>query len=213
MTDREKKLEAIIEKLIQPIKGIPFEIVVKSLCAVDVLPFDKTNAEHQSLLDKIANAMRKVCKAAHDQPICRLRPNDVGNDIESFVIDALQSVGLQSAKPKTLNGKGKTTGYPDVRIETADGPVFLEVKTFAAANHETTQRSFYISPTDDPKVHDDGLHLLVGFEVNRYQNKYLPVAFTIVDLYGLDCDIKFEFNSDNKRLYAANRVIYSERMV
>jgi hypothetical protein len=88
----------------------------------------------------------------------------------------------------------------------------LELKSYAAANHGTTQRSFYLSPAEDPKISDDGHHLLVGFEIERNGNFYTPVAFEIVDLYGLDCDMKAEFNSDNKRLYEKHRILAQERV-
>jgi hypothetical protein len=88
----------------------------------------------------------------------------------------------------------------------------LELKSYAAANHGTTQRSFYLSPAEDPKISDDGHHLLVVFDIERNGNFYTPVAFEIVDLYGLDCDMKAEFNSDNKRLYEKHRILAQERV-
>lgn len=156
--------------------------------------------------------MRDACKAVQKKPIERPRPNEVGNDMEPFVIAALAAQQLRAAAPKTKGGKGKSTGYPDVKIETDGLPVYLEVKSYAAANHGTTQRSFYLSPAEDPKVADDGYHLLVGFEIERNGNLYTPVAFEIVDLYGLDCDMKAEFNSDNKRLYEKHRILARERI-
>jgi hypothetical protein len=160
----------------------------------------------------IVEAMRDACKAVQAKPIERPRPNEVGNDMEPFVIAALAARKLRAAAPKTKAGKGKSTGYPDVKIETGGVPVYLEVKSYAAANHGTTQRSFYLSPAEDPKVSDDGHHLLVGFEIERNGNFYIPVAFEVVDLYGLDCDMKAEFNSDNKRLYEKHRILAQERV-
>jgi len=119
---------------------------------------------------------------------------------------------MQAAAPRTKAGKGKSTGCPDVRIETGALPIYLEVKSYAAANHATTQRSFYLSPAEDPKVSDDGYHLLVGFEIERDGNLYRPVAFEIVDLYGIDCDMKAGFNSDNKRICEKQRVLARQRV-
>lgn len=132
--------------------------------------------------------------------------------MEPFVIRALNARGLAAAAPRTRNGMGKSTGYPDIRIQTGDLPIYLEVKTYAAANHSTTQRSFYLSPADDPKVCEDGYHLLVGFEIERKGDLYAPVAFEVVDLFGLECDMKSEFNSDNRRLYAPDRRLARERI-
>jgi len=156
--------------------------------------------------------MRNACQRVQANRIERPRPNEVGNDMEPFVIDALKAVGLDAATPKTRDGKGKSTGYPDVRIETDGLPIYFEVKTYAAKNHDTTQRSFYLSPSNDPKVVEDAFHLIVGFEIEREGNHYWPVAFEIVDLYGLDCDMKSEFNSDNKRLYEPDRILAQERV-
>ena len=128
------------------------------------------------------------------------------------MVRALNARGLTAAAPRTRNGLGKSTGYPDIRIQTAGLPIYLEVKTYAAANHATTQRSFYLSPADDPKVYEDGYHLLVGFEIERRGDLYSPVAFEVVDLFGLECDMKSEFNSDNRRLYSPDRLLARERM-
>jgi hypothetical protein len=73
-------------------------------------------------------------------------------------------------------------------------------------------RSFYLSPAEDPKVSRDVYHLLVGFEIERDSNLYVPVRFGLVDLYGLDCDMKAEFNSDNRRLYERSRLLAKEKL-
>jgi len=208
--DREKQLEEILAQFIKPMKGIPFEVVIRSLWQVAVEKFDVVR--NREVLNLIIDATRESCKAVQANPIERPRPNEVGNDMEPFVIRALINKGLNAAAPKTKAGKGKSTGYPDIRIETGDLPIYLEVKTYAAATHGTTFRSFYLSPADDPKVFEDGYHILVGFEIERNGNLFTPVAFELVDLYGLVCDMKSEFNSDNKRLYEQHRVLARERV-
>lgn len=221
-SEREKKLEDVLAQFIKPIKGVPFEVVIKGLCDVEVVKFDLQIKDNKIIISRISEAMRNACQSVQANPIERPRPNEVGNDMEPFVINSLKAVGLDAATPKTRHGKGKSTGYPDVRIE-ADGlPVYFEVKTYAAQNHDTTQRSFYLSPSDDPKVIEEAYHLVVGFEIEdrgangRKDNRgrelrdYVPVGFVIVDLYGLDCDMKSEFNSDNKRLYEENRILTKE---
>ena len=211
-SEREKRLEEALAQFLKPMKGIPFEVVIKSLCGASVEKFDPNKAENKAALLVLVDAMRDACAVVQKNPIERPRPNEVGNDMEPFVIGALKARKMQAAAPKTKAGKGKSTGYPDVRIETGGLPIYLEVKSYAAANHGTTQRSFYLSPAEDPKVSDDGYHLLVGFEIERNGNLYTPVAFEIVDLYGLDCDMKAEFNSDNKRLYEKHRILARERV-
>ena len=176
------------------------------------MQFDKTIPKNADLFTKISQAMADAAGTVRKNPINRPRPNEVGNDIEQFVIKALNKVGLKAAAPRTREGKGKNTGYPDIRIETGGIPIFLEVKTYARANQATTQRSFYFSPTENPKVFEDGYHLLVGFEMTRNGNDFTPDAFKLLDLYGLECDMKYEFNSDNKRLYHPERLLYAERL-
>jgi hypothetical protein len=36
---------------------------------------------------------------------------------------------------------------------------------------------------------------------------YTPKSYKLVDLHDLLCDVKYEFNSDNRRLYAASMVL------
>lgn len=211
-TDREKRLEAALAQFLQPMKGIPFEVVIRALCGAQVERFDPNVEKNRAALTNIITAMREACRAVQATPIERPRPNEVGNDMEPFVISALNANGMTAAAPKAKSGRGKTTGYPDVKIEFDGGAIYLEVKTYAAANHTTTQRSFYLSPSEDHKVGEDGYHLLVGFEIERSGNLFKPVAFELVDLYGLDCDMKAEFNSDNRRLYEPSRCLAHERV-
>ena len=209
-SEREKKLEEALAQFIKPMKGIPFEVIIQALCSMAVERFNPQEQTNRKTLDQIVSAMRQACQTVQGNPIERPRPNEVGNDMEPFVITSLNDVGLVAAAPKTKDGKGKSTGYPDVRIETMEGAIYLEVKTYAARNHKTTQRSFYLSPSESPKVIENAFHLLVGFEIERNGNLYTPIAFEIVDLYGLDCDMKAEFNSDNRRLYEDHRILAQE---
>ena len=211
-TEREKKLEEALAQFIKPMKGIPFEVIIQSLCGVSVEKFDVSIEANKAVLQTLITAMKEAGKAVQTTPIVRPRPNEVGNDMEPFVIAALKTHGFAAAAPKTKGGLGKSTGYPDVKIITKGLPIYVEVKTYAAANHTTTQRSFYLSPAENPKVFEDGYHLLVGFEMVRKGDSYTPAGFEMVDLYGLDCDMKSEFNSDNRRLYGKERILASERI-
>lgn len=211
-TDRERRLEEVLAQFIRPVRGIPFEVIIRSLCGVGVLAFDRAVDQNKALLRQMVAAMRTACATVRAKPIERPRPNEVGNDMEPFVIAALKAQGLDAAAPKTKGGLGKSTGYPDLKITRAGPPLFVEVKTFATGTSHGTMRSFYLSPADDPKVHEEGMHLLVGFEMERTGNFYAPVAFELVDLFGLECDMKSEFNSDNRRLYHLDRVLARERV-
>ena len=201
------KLEQLLSQVIQPLKNIPFELIIQSLFQTTVEKFDVNNESNKKCLNQIARAMSQVCKDVQANPIKRPRPNEVGNDIEAFVLRALNLQQLNASTPKTKEGKGKSAGYPDIKIETEDLPIYLEVKTHAADQIKTSLRSFFLSPAKNSKVCEDAYHLLVCFEILRRDNQFISRTFKIVDLYGLDCDMKPEFNSDNKRLYQGNRVL------
>lgn len=212
ISDRERKLENQLAQFLRPIRGIFFEIVIRSLYNSEVLKFDLRIEENRRILTRFTEAMRDACEAVQESPIVRQRPNEVGNDMEPFVIEALREKNLSARAPETKSGRGKSTGYPDIIVETEIGPIYLEVKTYNKNNANTTQRSFYFSPSSDPKVHSDGYHLAAAFEMKRSGNEYSPSAFKIVDLYGLECDLKSEFNSDNRRLYEGHRILTQDEV-
>lgn len=210
--DRNGSLLATLPALREPLKDIPFEVIVQHLYGTSVEMFDIGIQENMNVLQILARAMRRACRVVQQNPIVRPRPNEVGNDMEPFVIECLCNENLRAMRPKTISGRGKSTGYPDIKISTSGLSIYLEVKTFARRNYSTTQRSFYFSPTDDPKVTEDAHHLAVGFEIERTGNEFIPVGFEILDLYGLPCDLKSEFNSDNRRLYDTSRILCQQHI-
>lgn len=226
MSDKEDaNLEAALKRFNQRITGIPFHAIIKAICGgAQIIPADRQRPAHAKALEKIEAAARKACQDVAANPISRPRPNEVGNDMEPFLIAALAEQGISAGAPVTRSGKGKSTGYPDIRAAVDGLIIHIEVKTYAAANKDTTQRSFYFSPSEDAKVHEDGLHILVGFEIedrgsngnkdsrNRELRNYHAVAYSITDLYDLACDMKFEFNSDNRRLYGTSKMLATGRL-
>jgi len=48
-TDREKRLEDALAQFLKPLKGIPFEVVIKSLCGTSVAKFDPTIDKNKEL--------------------------------------------------------------------------------------------------------------------------------------------------------------------
>ena len=210
--NRNGSLAVTLPSLRQPLKGIPFEVIVQHLYGTSVERFDIEIPANMHILRHLAQAMQRVCRKVQRDPIVRPRPNEVGNDMEPFVIEALRQERLLASRPRAISGRGKSTGYPDIMIRTSGLSIYLEVKTFARKNYSTTQRSFYFSPTDDPKVTEDAHHLAVGFEIERTGNEFTPVGFDILDLYGLPCDLKSEFNSDNRRLYDKKRILFEQRV-
>jgi hypothetical protein len=213
MTDKDKyikEIENVIRQMLKPIKNIPFKLVIKSMTGFDVIAFDKNDTKDKTLLMNLNKAATIASGAvAKSGGIDRARPNEVGNDLEPFIEDALKEVGYKDAgKPKGKSGKRKSAGYPDREFTDNGRTVYLEVKSFAKTTKpKTTLRSFYFSPSDDFKVNKDGLHLLVAFEVIKDKNSYFVTGWKIVTIDKLSVDVKYEFNSDNKRLYEENAIL------
>ena len=209
----ERRLTRMIDDYSQVPKGIPLEIAIRSPYDVGVEKFDCDMPANQDTLVSLERGIKSACLEVQAKPIHRSRPNEGGNDMEPFVIEALCRGGLDAKRPTTKSGKFQTSGYPDIRIERlALLPIYLEVKTYAQDQKDKTFRSFYLSPSDDPKVIDTAHHLLVAFEIEKEDNLYRPVAYEVSDLFGLECDLKMEFNSNNARLYASRRRLAHGRM-
>lgn len=210
MTEQERieNLEAVLAQFLRPIRNLPFPVVVKTLSDTTIIPVDRDDPDDQWLIARLAEAAITCAIAVRNTPIVRNRPNEVGNDIEPFVMRAAIANGLRATRPTTRSGAGRTTGYPDLLIyDRQDRPTYLECKIFGEGSAMTTMRSFYLSPSEDFKVSMDGRHLLLAFAIQRIpvtdsiMSEYRPTAFKLVDLHNLLCDVKYEFNSDNRRLY------------
>ena len=201
MTDREEQLKRIIRQMLQPLRNIPLDIIIEAITGeYTIWPYD---GHARKELEKIADLSVAGINA---EGIESRRPNEVGNYCEPFVIEAIAQVGGAAQMPLTASGKRKSTGYPDIEAE------ILEVKTYNERNKDTTQRSFYISPSNDFKVTKDAYHLVFAFcmeEVGASGRKriYKAKSCTVIDAHNLSCDVKYEFNSDNRRLYGAPEVI------
>ena len=222
MTDKQRiaDLEAVIEQFLKPIKDVPFSIIIKSIAGHAILPMVPDNSLDAGLLDSLIKVANLTAKLVEAEPIQRPRPNEVGNDIEPFVMKAANQLGLKAERPRTAAGNLKSTGYPDIIVHDQSGrPTYIECKIFAEGGDLTTMRSFYLSPSDDFKVTMDARHILMAFgmeaqPINGSRNSnYRARSFKIVDLYALKCDVKYEFNSDNQRLYADGLVLAEGKLV
>ena len=202
-----KRLENIIKQMLQPLKDIPFNLVIESMTGRKVLSFDFSNQDHKEVLELIKQAAINAGKEINKTGILRPRPNEVGNDIESLVRNNLNKLRLKAEIPATLNGNKKSTGYPDVIFWYKNKPYYLECKTYNIKNIDTTQRSFYFSPSDEFKVIYDAPHFLLSFEIyvaGESGNKHIYKCkhYKILSIESLSLDVKYEFNSDNKRMYS-----------
>ncbi len=201
-----RDLEEAISKFMTPLKNIPFPIVIKGLSGFSVVPFNHNDEADRSLLQKLSKAIEKATKKVNEGGIFSNRPNEVGNQIEPFVRQALNDLGLTATIPKTKRGIHKGAGYPDIEIkEDNERITYLECKTYNLKSEDSSQRAFYLSPSEDTKITIDARHLLVGFEVqlSERSNKpaYVPVRWRLYTLDKLRVQVKYEFNASNKNIY------------
>ena len=209
-----EELEAILARFLQPMRGLPFPVVIKAMAQCAVLGIEPGSPDDGKLIESVSKAARLVGNFVRDDPIRRNRPNEVGNDIEPFVMRAHNEIGLRAERPKSAKGRGQQTGYPDILLyDGANRPSYLECKIFAEGSALTTMRSFYLSPSLNPKICLDARHLLLAFGVDRKpisgsrDSFYRATSFKLVDLHQLKCDVKYEFNADNARLYNEGMVL------
>ena len=202
-----KKLEHVIKQMLQPLKDIPFNLVIEVMTGKKVQPFDFNNQEHTEVLNLLKKSALKAGEEINKSGILRPRPNEVGNDIELYVRDSLNLFGLKADIPEGPSGNKKATGYPDILFWFKGKPYYLECKTYNIENIETTQRSFYFSPSDEFKVIYDAPHFILSFEIyvaGESGNKHIYKCkhYKILSIEILSLDAKYEFNSDNKRMYS-----------
>lgn len=213
---RAEMLENVLAQMLKPIKDIPFSTIIKSISGFSVVPICKANVDDKAVISSLTKAAKHCMKAVRAKPIIRPRPNEVGNDIEEYVKAAVIKAGLKCERPRTVSGKLKSTGYPDLLVYDAKNrPIYLECKIYSAGTKGSTMRSFYLSPSEDFKVGMDARHLLIAFGmVNKNvagtrNSEYTATEFKLVDLRDLLCDVKNEFNSDNIRLYGQDKLLAS----
>jgi len=207
-----KKLEETIGRFLEPMKGIPFAVAIKGLSGFSVLPFDPALQSNDKLLKHLVDAAQFAGQKALQQGILTARPNEAGNHVEPFVLEALKKVGLKADIPITRSGKKKSQGYPDIQIEDELGrTAYLECKTYSTKTKRTGFRTFYFSPSRNPKITRDAFHLLLSFELgvaDRSEKKvYIPLSWQIYTLDKLLVQIKHEFNANNKDLYTKEALL------
>ena len=201
------KLENAIKQMLTPLKDIPFNLVIESLTGKKVIPFDFNDPTDNELLDVLRKVALKAGRKINEVGIIRVRANEVGNDIEAFVKSAMQDYELSPDIPTGASGKKKAMGYPDIIFYHSSRPYYLECKTYNLENIGTSQRSFYFSPSEDFKVVYDTHHFIISYEMHvagREGNKniYKCRHWKLLSIESLSLDVKYEFNSDNQRMYS-----------
>ena len=159
--------------------------------------------------EELAPLFKQVAQDVLDQveenPIRAERINEVGNTVELYVLKALENAGLDAGRPTPPSGRKKTAGYPDLFAAHKEDYFYIEIKTYSQKTINSGQRTFYVSPSDDFKVTRDGYHLLLAFSTDEIdEGVYSLTGFKLLDLYGLDCNLKLEFNASNKDLYGSD---------
>ena len=214
MSDNEyiKQLENTIKKFMEPLRGISFPVAIKALTGFKVLNFEPMDEKNNKLLNQLSKAAQLAGKKAFEEGIITARPNEAGNRIEPFVIEALNYAGLKAYKPFAKSGKRKTAGYPDIQIEDEfNRTIYLDCKTYNTRTKKQTFRTFYFSPSKDPKITRDAFHLLMSFELDIAERKerraFIPISWQIYTLDKLLIQVKHEFNASNKALYTEEALI------
>lgn len=213
-----EKLENVIKQMIAPIKNIPLKLVIEAISGKKVIPFDRDDKQHKILLKKLTKAAKFACQNINNAGgIISARVNEVGNKVELPIKEALQQVGFKDAGvPLNKKGVKQSTGYPDLGFNYGDLYVYVECKTFNKKTVGITQRSFYLSPTEGFKVTKDAIHIVISLEIEREKSAiidgqsfgvYSATAWKIVQIENIDVDVKREFNSDNKRMYAEENIL------
>ncbi len=207
--DYVSRLENVVKQMLHPLKDIPLNLVIEAMTGKKVISFDFAKPAHKEVLKLLMQSALIAGKEINKTGILRPRSNEVGNDMEPYVKNALNSLGLNADIPTDKKGHKKSTGYPDIIFMYNENPYYLECKSFNIKNINTTQRSFYFSPSDAFKVIYDAPHFILSFEVYVAGEKggkhiYKCKHYKILSLESLSLDVKYEFNSDNKRMYSGS---------
>ncbi len=204
------RLENIIKQMLQPLKDIPFNLIIEKMTGKKVIFFDFNDDNQIKLLELLKRVALNAGDNINKIGIQRPRSNEIGNDIEPYVKNALNLLGLNADTPAGPDGNKKATGYPDIIFWYNERPYYLECKTYNIRNVNTTQRSFYFSPSDEFKVIYDATHFVLSFEMyvsgeSDKKHIYKCKHYKILSIETLSTDVKHEFNSDNKRMYSGEK--------
>ena len=107
-------------------------------------------------------------------------------------------------KPKAKSGRKKASGYHDIKILYNDKVIYLDCKTYSSKTKEQTFRTFYFSPSDDPKITEDAFHFLLSYELKQTGRIFVPVSWQLYTLENLWVQVKHEFNASNFYYYKAS---------
>lgn len=174
----------------------PLHAVIPALYGEEVLPYDGEQ------LEWIETALARAMEEINAHGITAKRVNEVGNEVEDYVVEALRQAAFTADRPTARSGRQRASGYPDIEASRGEDAFYFEIKTYHPDTEGSSQRTFYLSPSSDPKVTHPAHHLLIAFAmVPRNRHTYFAQSVRLVDLYALEVSLKFEYNASNRDLY------------
>lgn len=213
----EAEIEALLGEAVRAYRLLPRGIGVSQIISAitdhAVIALEDTEQDI-ALINSISAAAKDLIESSQAVPIKTTRLNELGNAVEEPMLDACVRANLAATWPKRSDGTAARTGYPDIAIE-IDGtrPTYLEAKVIGAGSEGSSFRSFYLSPSENPKVCADARHLLIAFTHKRCADskdgleQYALTTFKIVDLARVLGRIKFEYQASNRDMYLGEAIV------
>lgn len=208
-----EQLENVIKQMLRPINGVPLNLVMETITGKKVIAFDNNNPMDEALLSTLIIVAKQTGDEINKTGIASRRANEVGNRIENFVLNSLNANSFRAETPKTKSGRAQSTGYPDIYFcDQANRHNYLECKTYNIESIDTSLRSFYLSPSKDPKIIYDAHHFVLSYEIFeagriKGENIYKCKSWKILSIDKLNLNVKYEFNASNKALYDESLIL------
>lgn len=218
MTKQEELIKQLVEATEEGyLHQISFSKAIEVLSGgCKVIPFDMEQEICREILEILVTAAKQIQEEINHSSFGQnRRVNEVGNDMEGYVLKYLNlsKPGVSAKKPANKKGKVKTTGYPDLEMTVGDVTCYVECKTYNEKSKDSALRSFYFQPAkkDEFKLSKDAYHVLLGFHLEEQKGGSRGVlGFQVLSLDSLKVHLKPEFNASNKELYDGSMVLYSE---
>jgi hypothetical protein len=200
MTDKERleHYETLLMQILQPLGEVPFELFIKAISGKRIIPINANDKLDLMLISRLEFVAKRALLELNKIGIDTKRPNEAGNKAELFVKSALEESSFR------LQNFSQSAGYPDILIfDDSERPTYLEVKTFNIKTKDSTLRSFFVSPPKKKsKIEFDAHHLIIAFQLERRKEKLYAEKVSVYDIAFLMGEVKQEFNTSNKELYA-----------
>lgn len=198
----ERRLAEILGRALPAIKEVPLPFAMRCLTGRNMVPA----LERPEVVAFAWSFSRRAMERIQRNPIEAGRPNEVGNAAEQYVIDAVADLGGRADSPVSASGRRKSAGYPDLEVFAPGGArCYVEVKTYRPDSTGSSFRSFYLSPSSDPKVAHDAPHLLVAFGTEQLPDgRYSVCEVKLLDLSRLKIDLKVEIQASNADMYGSD---------